>query len=343
MFKRTKWLPSLLCACAGVCLAPAARGVAADPGLFQGKVIEIVVCTKAGGSFDSDARLLAPYLQKELPGSTVIVRNVPGGGHIVGANRVWSAPKNGLTLGVANVPGLIAAQIRDEEGIQFDLRKFTWIGRMYSRNRFLVARRRAGFDTIDALLRNDKEFKIGCAGVGSGPYNTGLLAAEALRLDKVRMIPNYGGGETQMGILRKEIEGIVGGLETWEELIKQGEAAPILAFDARRYPGAPNVPTLTELVKTPRGKAIAAYIASESELARAVFAPPGLPPAITAALRTAFMKALSNEELKKLVAKMKRDPFDPLSGEEVAADLHAALDLPGDVRALIRQVAKEQE
>lgn len=320
----------------------AASALAVDKSFYNRKVVEIIVCTKVGGGYDTDARLIAPYLQKELPGSTVIVRNVPGGGHIVGANRVWEATPNGLTIGVANIPGLLASQIRGEKGLRFDLRKVTWLGRLYSRHRFLVARAKAGFDTIDAIMKNDKEFKIGCAGVGDGPYNTGLLAAEALGLKKVRMIPNYGGSEEMMGIMRKEIEGVIGGLESWSELIDQGTAIPILSFDAKRYAALPKVPTLTELVKTGSGKAIASYIAGESELSRAIFAPPNLPKDIAQVLQTALLNALKNETFKKQVAQMKREPFDPLPGGEVSTKVLAALNLPPDVSNLIKQVAKEQ-
>jgi len=318
-------------------------GVAQDKTFYNKKVIEIIVATKVGGGFDTDARLIAPYLQEQLPGSTVIVRNVPGGGHIVGANRVWNAPPNGLTLGVANIPGLIASQIRGEKGIQFDLRKFTWIGRLYSRHRFLIARSKAGFDTIEALMKGDKEFKIGCSGVGDGPYNTGLLTAEALGLKKVRMIPNYGGSEEMMGIMRKEIEGVIGGLESWNELIDQGEATPLLAFDAKRYAGLPNIPALSELVKTGSGKAIAAYIAGESELQRAIFSPPNLPKNIAQTLQQALLKALQNEKFKQTVVKLKREAFDPLPGDEVTMRVTAALDLPQDVAELIIKVAKAAE
>ncbi len=339
--QRTNWMVSLLVlVLAG--LACAGPSLAADKSFFNRKVVEIIVCTKVGGGYDADARLIAPFLQKELSGSTVIVRNVPGGGHIVGANRVWGAPPNGLTLGVANVPGLIASQIREEKGIQFDIRKFTWLGRLYSRHRFLVARKKAGFDTIEALMKNDREFKIGAAGVGDGPYNTGLLTADALGLKKVRMIPNYGGSEEVMGILRKEIEGVIGGLESWNDLISQGEAVPLITFDAKRYPGLPNIPALSELVKTPRGKSIATYIAGESELSRAIFAPPNLPKEITQTLRAALLKALQNASLKKTIVAMKREPFDPLPGEEVSQKVLAAMNLPADVSNLIRQVAKEQ-
>jgi len=315
---------------------------AADKPFYYHKVIEIIVATKVGGGYDTDARLLAPQLQKELPGSTVIVRNVPGGGHIVGANRVWAAPPNGLTIGVANIPGLIAAQIREEKGIQFDLRKFTWLGRLYTRHRFLIARKNAGFDSIEALMKSDKEFKIGCAGVGDGPYNTGYLTAEALGLKKVRLIPNYGGNEEIYGIMRKEIEGVIGGLESWSELIEQGIAVPILCYDTKRYGILPQIPTLTELVKTPKGKAIAAYISGESELSRAIFAPPGLPKEITAVLRQALMRAATSRELQNMVTKMKREPFDPLPGDKVASMVTNALSLPPEVAKFLREVGKER-
>ncbi|MBI4633387.1 MAG: hypothetical protein HY742_05810 [Deltaproteobacteria bacterium] len=316
-------------------------GTAADKTFFKGKVVELVVCTKVGGVYDTEARLIAPYLQKQLPGSKVIVRNVPGGGHIVGANRVWGARPNGLTIASANVPGLIAAQIRGEEGIRFDLRKFTWIGRLYTNHRFLIARKKAGFDTIEPFLKGDREFKIGVEGVGSGPYNTGLLMAEALGLKKVRMITGYGGGDKVMGLIRKEIEGVIGGLDFWAESVTEGEAAALFTFDAKRYPKMSNVPTLGELVKTPKGKAIANYISGESELSRSFFTPPNMPEDMTRVLRTAFMKALQDENLKKSIAKMGREPFDPLPGDEVGKRVSAALSLTPDVANLIKEVAKE--
>jgi tripartite-type tricarboxylate transporter receptor subunit TctC len=340
MMLRTKCLGYLASIAVGIALC-ADFGMAANTPFGNKKVIEFIVCTKVGGVYDTEARLIAPYLQKELPGSKVIVRNVPGGGHIVGANRVWGAKPDGLTIAIANVPGLIAAQIRGEQGIRFDLRKFTWIGRLYTNHRFLIARKNAGFDSIESFLKGDKEFKVGTEGVGSGPYNTGLLMAEALGLKKVRMITGYGGGDKIMGLVRKEIEGVIGGLDFWTGSITEGEAAPLLTYDAKRYAPFPNVPTLGELVKTQKGKAVASYISGESELSRSLFAPPNMPADIAKRLRTAFTKALQDENFKKLVDKMGREPFDPLPGEEVAKKVSAALNLTPDVAGLIKQVAKE--
>lgn len=338
---KTRWCGFFMAAVIGLLLS-GDYGMAADYNIFNRKVIELIVCTKVGGGYDADARLIAPFLQKELPGSTVIVRNVPGGGHIVGSNRVWGAKPNGLTIGVANVPGLIAAQIRKEEGMQFDLRKFTWLGRLYSRHRFLFGRKSAGFDTADALLKSNRDFKIATSGVGDGPYNTGLLTAEALGLKKVRLITNYGGGEEPMGIMRKEVEGAIGGLESWQELIDQGEVAALLTYDAKRYAGTPNVPALTELVKTENGRAIAAYVATESELSRAIFTTPNTPPNIAQTLAEALMKALQRADFKKVVAQMKRETFNPLPGPDVARKLNEALSMPPEVAKLIIKVSQSR-
>jgi len=50
---------------------------AQDKPFYQGKVIQVIVCTKPGGGFDTDARLIAPSLEAQLPGSTIITRNIP--------------------------------------------------------------------------------------------------------------------------------------------------------------------------------------------------------------------------------------------------------------------------
>lgn len=49
-------------------------------------------------------------MQRHLPGSRIMVKNVPGAGHIIGANQIYNAKPDGLTIGTFNT-GLIYAQI----------------------------------------------------------------------------------------------------------------------------------------------------------------------------------------------------------------------------------------
>jgi len=62
----------------------AAGGIAASPALAQtgadfynGKTVTYIVATSPGGGYDLYGRFVAEYMQKYLPGSTFVVKNVP--------------------------------------------------------------------------------------------------------------------------------------------------------------------------------------------------------------------------------------------------------------------------
>jgi tripartite-type tricarboxylate transporter receptor subunit TctC len=96
----------LLAGAMGAALLLSGSTQAADMNQFRGKTITYIVATGPGGGYDTYGRLISRYLQKYLPGSRVVVRNVPGAGHIVGANTIYAAKADGLTIGMFNT-GLI--------------------------------------------------------------------------------------------------------------------------------------------------------------------------------------------------------------------------------------------
>ncbi len=67
---------------------------------FSGQTIEIIVPASEGGGTDLWARFYTPLLQRYLPGEpTVVVRNMPGGGHTTGGNYFANnAQADGLML-----------------------------------------------------------------------------------------------------------------------------------------------------------------------------------------------------------------------------------------------------
>lgn len=67
---------------------------------FAGKTVELVIPFGVGGGSDVWARFNAPFLSKYLPGNpNVVVKNVPGGGSITGANQYAATAKpDGLSL-----------------------------------------------------------------------------------------------------------------------------------------------------------------------------------------------------------------------------------------------------
>ena len=55
---------------------------------YKGRTVELVVGTLPGGGYDLYGRLIARYLGRHIPGApTVIVRNMPGAGHLRMANQ----------------------------------------------------------------------------------------------------------------------------------------------------------------------------------------------------------------------------------------------------------------
>ena len=115
-------------------LAPAAAGADEATDYFKGKTVTYIVATAAGGGYDTYGRLVAEYMQKHLPGSTFVVKNVPGAGTLIGANLIYASKPDGLTFGTFNT-GLIYSQIVKNEGVKFDLTKMSWIGKAASDGR----------------------------------------------------------------------------------------------------------------------------------------------------------------------------------------------------------------
>ncbi|MFH1077639.1 MAG: tripartite tricarboxylate transporter substrate-binding protein [Pseudomonadota bacterium] len=105
------------------------------------------MATKPGGAYDAYARLIGKYMQKYLPGSTIIVKNLPGAGHIIGANETYLAKSDGLTIGTFNT-GLIYSQIVGQTGIRFDLGKYNWIGKANAEPRVFIVSIKSPYKSI---------------------------------------------------------------------------------------------------------------------------------------------------------------------------------------------------
>ena len=64
--------------------APASAASKAEA-FYKGKTVTYIVATGTGGGADFYGRLATRAMERFLPGTTFIVRNVPGAGHIIGS------------------------------------------------------------------------------------------------------------------------------------------------------------------------------------------------------------------------------------------------------------------
>jgi len=328
-------LNRLLAAELGAALIWSGSAFAADLTMFRGKTITYIVSTGPGGGYDTYGRLISRYLQKHLPGSRVIVRNVPGAGHIVGANTIYAAKPDGLTIGMFNT-GLIYDQLIKREGVLFDLNKFSWIGKAADDTRALMLSKTSGFKNIEDVIKAKGPIKFAAAGVGSAAYNDTRILADALHLN-VQIVPGFTGNEGEMSMLRNEVVAEVGTAESMEQFVKQGHGFFALALSGNPA-SLPGVPRAAQYVKDDRGKRLLALLRTLSEIGRLTAGPPGIPANVLAAEREALTAAMKDPALLAEAKKLDLD-IDPASGEVVEARIKAALNQPPETVAALKSAA----
>jgi tripartite-type tricarboxylate transporter receptor subunit TctC len=305
----------------GVLAAAAlASPVAAQNGadFYKGKTVTYIVATAAGGGYDAYGRLVADFMQKHLPGSTFVVRNMPGAGHIIGANAIYNARPDGLTIGTFNT-GLIYNQLVGREGIKFDLTRMSWIGKAAADPRVFVIHSGSPIKSFKDLRESKQTANFATSGVGSASYVETKILTDALGLP-IKIIAGYSGQEDMMAMRRNEITGIIGSRSSFEDFVKNGYAR----FIAQIGGSEKDVPQLASLVTDPEGKALVALIQSQGEIARLTAGPPRIPADRLQALRTAYRQALEDKELQARAEKLGR-PVEPAVGEEVEKMVKEAL------------------
>src|SRR5918993_2298231 len=98
---------------------------------FQGKHIRFYTMGSPGGGYDTYMRALAPHLERAL-GAKVIPTNETAAGGLVAMNRLINAPADGLTILLVGGETLVTAQLYETPGVNYDVRKLTWLARVSS-------------------------------------------------------------------------------------------------------------------------------------------------------------------------------------------------------------------
>jgi tripartite-type tricarboxylate transporter receptor subunit TctC len=316
-----------------------ARTVVAAPdyNFYKGKVINYIVATKPGGGYDAYARGIGKYMQKYIPGSTIIVKNVPGAGHIIGANETYMAKPDGLTMGTFN-NGLIFSQIAGFQGIRFDLAKYSWIGKASNEVRVFIVGIKTPYKTFQEIMDSKEPIKMAASGVGTAAHNDVLIVAAATGAP-LKAVPGYGGREGEMAMMRGEVVGQIGSYIGLAGFIKAKECRVLLQIASKKHRNLKDVPLASELKISEKAKKILAVIEGTAELARLTAGPPNIPPARLQVLRDAYKKALTDPALINEAAKMDLD-IDPGFGDEVARSVSAAINQPPENLEILKKIIK---
>ncbi|MFT5539692.1 MAG: tripartite-type tricarboxylate transporter receptor subunit TctC [Alphaproteobacteria bacterium] len=325
-------LLTLTAAALALTLAVPSAQAAEDIKFFKGKTATYVVATGAGGGFDFYGRLISQYMQGYLKGSTFVVRNLPGAGHIIGTNYIYNSKPNGLTMGTFNT-AMFFNQILGKKGVKYDLAKMNFLGKASTSPQIIMVNAKLPYKSIAELRAAGTPLKMATGGPGSGRWIFAKLGESGLNL-KFRMIPGYDGPDAHLAMLRGEVNVMMGSVESNLDFHKQGKGRILVSYSTKRDPDLPGVPTAFELSTTEDSKQLARLTTLAGEMWRVTGAPPAIPAGRLEALHAAYKYALTNPKLQAAAKKAGREVV-PAFGKEVTQAFKDALNVSPRVKQLI--------
>ena len=125
---------------------------------YRGKRIDLVTSASVGGGYDQYARLLAKHMPRHIPGEpAIIVQNMVGAEGLRAANFLYNiAPQDGTVIGgLSRNTGLARFYDFNNAGIQFDVRKFHWLGSPQQEVGLFILSTRSGLAAIGDLEQRE--------------------------------------------------------------------------------------------------------------------------------------------------------------------------------------------
>jgi tripartite-type tricarboxylate transporter receptor subunit TctC len=316
---------------------------------YQGKTIRVIVGTPPGNLYDLWARLIVGHWGKHIPGNPeFIVQNMPGAGHVVATNHLYSIAKpDGLTLIGSIIPSLYLNQLLGRTEIQFDWAKFGWIGSPATGPSQMYMRADTPYKSIEEVRTAKEPPKCGATGVtGPDSYLPKLLQEVAGA--KFTIVTGYPGGtDIDLGVERGEIHcraftiEAFFGREPYTTWRKKGFVRNLFQTGNKRDSKLPDTPTVAEIMdqyKTPEaGRRLAKVLLAAGDMGRPVLGPPGLPADRLRLLRESFKKTMSDPQFQAEVKKRDYE-FDPVTGEELEATAKEVISQPPEVIDRLKKV-----
>ena len=299
-------------------LKPARADDVAD--FYRGKRVILVVGYGTGGGYDLYARMLGRFLGDHIPGKpTIIPQNMPGAGSRGAANWLYNvAPKDGSVIAILSQT-TPTDQALGQPGVQFDVRKFNWIGNMVVVNNILYVAAARGVATIEQAKM--KPLAIGATGASS-PSVLYPQVSNNLLGTKFRIVSGYvSGGDINIAVERGEVDGR--GSDSWASMqtthpdwLRDHTINILFQIGTKREAGLPDVPLWSELGQTDEQRQVLEILSGDVAVGRPILTAPSVPPERVRALRRAFDETLADPAFIAAASQAHMD-FNPIGGEEL--------------------------
>ncbi|MCK8784906.1 tripartite tricarboxylate transporter substrate binding protein [Roseomonas sp. NAR14] len=260
---------------------------------YPSRPVQLIVPYPPGGNTDLMARALQQALTEAM-GQGVVVVNRGGASGTIGDAELARARPDGYTLGLSpNTP--LTAQPHLVP-LSYTLDSFRFLCLVYDNPQVLILGRDAPFRDLAGMVafgRTGREALVFASpGQGSTQH---ILLARLLRAAGVEGLhaPFTGAGPMAQAALAGQVMAFVE-----SPSIPASTGLPVVGvFGARRLPGLPDAPTVTE-----------AGFPIVGSSAGGLVAPAGLPDAIAATVEGACRKAVASESFRTAAARLNSVP-----------------------------------
>ena len=333
----------MVAGCAG-----APEAVITPEEFYRGKIITIVVPFAPGGGFDTDARVIAPYLAKQLGAKMAVVDNETGGAGWGGINFLFaSAPKDGLTIGCIPGDRICLNEIFElGQPVAFkSVKEFSVIAMLYPDSASITCVTPGSrFNTLKDLVGAES---LKCP--ESSPFASNTLSwaplASCFGIKNLKIICGYAGtADRQTACFRGEVD-IISVAASAPGMLQSGMLKPIGFNDTNPtrsrecFPEYAYLPSFSEvaLPGTIWEKEFAEHV---GDTLRTVAAPPAIPQDrldfLVESMRTICQDPAFIKECEKRMVDIA--PTDPrtIFGKDVAAFFGSFLDMPRSQRMEIK-------
>jgi tripartite-type tricarboxylate transporter receptor subunit TctC len=264
------------------------------------KPVRIISPFVAGGLGDLLPRAIAQGLTEAL-GQQVIVENRPGASQTIGMQLAAKSPPDGYTLVFATVTSL-ATNLSAFRTLPYDpVRDFAPIGLCCTTPLYLVVHPSLPVRTVKQLIALAKAHPRKLAFASGGHGTTNHLAGEMFKsLAGVDMlhVPYKSAAPAMIDVMAGHVSLMFGAAGLSDA--RTGKVRLLAATSARRFPGAPDVPTVQESVP-----------GFDVTLWWATLAPAGTPPAIVSRLSQEFDKVLRQPAMRERFNTLELTPSTP--------------------------------
>jgi tripartite-type tricarboxylate transporter receptor subunit TctC len=299
--------------------------------VYKSKQLSLLVFTSAGSTYDLYARLLARHLGNHLPGKpTVVVQYMVGAGGLKLVdylNRI--APRDGSVIGCIG-RGLAFEPMLGKNEVNFDPRKFNWLGSMNREITIALSWHTSKVKTFDDL----RKMELMVPGTGAGADSEIMPRAfNSLAGTKFKIISGYRETtEASLQLETGELEGIA--YWSWSSItaahpdwLRDKKVNILFQTGTKELPDTPGVPSILKLVTDATDRRALEFLLAREPLGRPFLAPPDLPADRVRVLRAAFAATMQDPEFLKDAERSKIE-VGLVSGEEVDAILKNAAEAP---------------